>query len=187
MLKVMNHHSMPSLGVVCLMTIAASVGAQTPPPPGMSQRGPQRDRQRPPMEEKFQALRGRWWTRPAVAQKLGLSAEQQQQLDAIFQAGRLRVIDLTAALRKEQVTLEPLAEADRPDESKILAQIDRIEQARAELQKAKAKILLAYCGVLTPEQLKKARAEWLLRGGDVARPWGPAGPQNPRPHHDQPE
>ena len=55
--------------------------------------------------------------------------------------------------------MEPLLAADQPDEGKILAQIDRVAQARAELEKANARMLLGLRRVLTPEQWKTLQAD----------------------------
>jgi len=119
------------------------------PPPPMQPR-------RPPMERSFRGGGpGRWWHNPEMAQKLGLSPEQQQKMDDIFQQHRLHLIDLNAALEKEEAVMEPLMQADQPDEAKILAQIDRVAQARAELEKANARMLLGIRRVLTPDQWKK--------------------------------
>ena len=109
---------------------------------------------------------GRWWTDPALVQKLGLTADQQKRIDTLFQQSRLKLIDLSAGVQKEEAILEPLLEADRPDESQVLAQIDRIAQARAELEKANARMLLGFRGVLTLEQWKKLQAEEPPRHGE---------------------
>jgi Spy/CpxP family protein refolding chaperone len=66
-------------------------------------------------------------------------------MDDIFQQNRLRLIDLNANAQREEITMEPLMAADTPDEPKILAQIDKIAQARAELEKANARFLLGVC------------------------------------------
>jgi Spy/CpxP family protein refolding chaperone len=96
---------------------------------------------------------------PMLVQKLALTADQQKRIDALFQQSRLKLIDLSAGLQKEEALLEPLLEADRPDESQVLAQIDRVAQARAELEKANARMLLGFRGVLTLEQWKKLQSE----------------------------
>ncbi len=126
--------------------------AQGPPPPLRSNR--------PPMERAFHGgPPGRWWTDPALVQRLGLTADQQKRIDALFQQNRLKLIDLSAALQKEEAILEPLLEADRPDEAQVLTQIDRIAQARAELEKANARMLLGFRSVLTLDQWKKLQME----------------------------
>jgi Spy/CpxP family protein refolding chaperone len=94
-----------------------------------------------------------------MVQKLALTADQQKRMDDIFQQNRLRLIDLNASLQKEEAIMEPLVSADQPDEPKILAQIDRVAQARAELEKANARLLLGIRRVLTPEHWKKLQAE----------------------------
>jgi Spy/CpxP family protein refolding chaperone len=90
-----------------------------------------------------------------MAQKLGLTADQQKKMDEIFQQHRLKLIDLNASLQKEEAILEPLVESDQPEESKIVTQIDRVAQARAELEKANARMLLGIRRVLNPDQWKK--------------------------------
>lgn len=95
---------------------------------------------------------GRWWTRPEVIEQLGLSADQRKNLDDILQQHRLKLIDLDAALQREEVTLEPLVSAQPPDDAKVTAQIDRVAQARAELEKANSRMLWQVRRVLTPEQ-----------------------------------
>jgi Spy/CpxP family protein refolding chaperone len=109
--------------------------------------------------EALRGPQGRWWGNPELAQKLGLTADQMKKMDDILQQHRLQLVDLHAAVRKQELTLDPLVSADQPDESKILAQIDRIAQARAELEKANARMLLDIRRVLTLEQWQKLKAE----------------------------
>jgi Spy/CpxP family protein refolding chaperone len=106
---------------------------------------------------------GRWWMDAALAQRLGLSTDQQTKMDAVYQQSRLRLIDLSASLQKDEASLEPLLEVDRPDEGKVLAQIDRVAQDRAELEKANARMLLGLRNVLTPDQWKKLQLEGAQR------------------------
>jgi Spy/CpxP family protein refolding chaperone len=119
---------------------------------------------------------GRWWDNPQVAKDLNLAPDQKQKMDDIFQQSRLKLIDLHAALQREEATLDPLINADSPDETKILAQIDKVAQARAELEKSNARMLLAVRQVLTADQwtkLKTARAQRMATRG--ARGGGPDG------------
>jgi len=97
-------------------------------------------------------LDGKWWTDPRWVQRLGLSGEQQTRMEAVFQQHRLRLIDLRAALDKQEAMLEPLISAERPQEARVLEQIDRVADARADLEKANAKMLWGFRQVLTPEQ-----------------------------------
>ena len=102
--------------------------------------------------------RGRWWNNPELAQKLGLSADQQKRMEAVFQQARPGLMDLSGTVRKEEQSMEPLLAADQPDESKILSQIDRVAQARAELEKANARMLLGLRRILTVDQWKTLQA-----------------------------
>lgn len=113
----------------------------------------------PPMEHMFHDRQhGRWWNDPQLAQQIGLTDQQKQQMDQIFLQHRLKLIDLNASLEKQQVLFRPMIEADQPDETKILGQIDAIAQARAELEKADARMLFDLRKVLTPEQWQKFKS-----------------------------
>jgi periplasmic protein CpxP/Spy len=131
-------------------------GGAPPPAAGQMRRGgmpPQPGR--PPMERAMP----RWWNNPQLVEKLGINADQIKKIDDIFQQHRLKLIDLNAALQKAEVTMEPLMSADQPDEAKVVAQIDRVAQARADLEKANARMLLGIRQVLTPDQWKKLQQE----------------------------
>jgi len=131
--------------------------ADAPPPPMPP---PPMQPNRPPMERSFRmGSPGRWWTDPETVKDLGLTADQQKRMDDLFQQSRLKLIDLNAALQKQEVILQPLLGADQPNESQILSQIDKVAQARAELEKANARMLLGLRSVLTVDQWKKLQAE----------------------------
>ena len=128
---------------------------------------------------------GRWWDDPDFIKKLGLSDDQQKKMDEIFNTNRLRLIDQFAALQKEEAIMEPLVDADPPDEPKLLAQIDRVAQARAELEKANARMLLGLRRQLTHEQFMKLKAERPpmhrpMHGPDPGSDGGPP-PERPQP------
>ena len=102
----------------------------------------------------FGVKSGKWWTSPDMAQKLNLTDDQKRRMEDIFQQHRLKLIDLQASLEKEEISLEPLVGADQPDDAKVFAQVDRIAQARAELEKANSRMLWQVRRVLTPDQWK---------------------------------
>jgi Spy/CpxP family protein refolding chaperone len=124
---------------------------------------------------------GIWWHNPDLVQKLNLTPDQQKRMDDILQQSRLQLIDLRANVEKEEVMMEPMLAANPPDTNKILAQIDHTAQARAELEKANAKMLLGIRNVLTPDQWTKLQTEKrdrmrMRRGGMSGGPDGPRGP-----------
>ncbi|MGA1995231.1 MAG: Spy/CpxP family protein refolding chaperone [Bryobacteraceae bacterium] len=132
------------------------------------------------MERRLEGGPGRWWENQELVQRLGLTADQQKKMEDIFQQSRIKLIDLNAALQKEEAIMEPLMAADQPDETKLLAQIDKVAQARAELEKANGRMLVGMRRVLTPDQWKKLQAEG--PGGRGPVPRGQGGPGGPPPN-----
>jgi Spy/CpxP family protein refolding chaperone len=104
-------------------------------------------------------LKGTWWREASWIKALDLTPEQRKKMDDAFLQNRIRLVDLTAALEKEELLLEPLVESVRPeDEAKIVAQIDKVADARAGLEKANARMLLAFRQILTQDQWNKLQA-----------------------------
>jgi len=130
---------------------------------------------------------GMWWNKPEVITRLAITPDQQKKMEDIFVQSRVQLIDLHASLEKEQLLLEPLMNASPIDQPKALAQIDKIADTRASLEKTNAKMLLSIRGVLTPDQwtkLQAHRAEWHHGdGGPMGGRRGPGGPGGPGEHH----
>lgn len=193
----MRFRSLPSLVLVATLSSAFVIAQQPdgpPPPMGGSSQSPDARggwgfgmrsglRVGPP---------GIWWHNPDLIQKLTLTPDQQKRMDDIFQQSRLQLVDLKANVEKQELLMEPMLAANPPDTNKILAQIDRTAQARAELEKANAKMLLGIRNVLTPDQWTKLQAEErdnrrnrMIHGGPRGSgPVGPGGPGGP-PGSDQ--
>jgi Spy/CpxP family protein refolding chaperone len=117
------------------------------------------------MENAFgpQSAQGRWWNNPRVVERLKLTDLQRKAFDDIYLQHREKLIDLRASLQKAELALEPLVSNAQPDEAKILAQIDKVAQARAELEKANAGFLLAIRSKLTAEQWTQVQAGYANR------------------------
>ena len=101
---------------------------------------------------------GMWWKNPDVAARIGLTAEQQKRIGDLFLQSRVQLIHMHASLQEEQLLLEPLLDATPLDEAKAMAQIDKIADTRADLEKANAKMLLDIRGVLTADQWTRLRS-----------------------------
>ena len=130
---------------------------------------------RPPFERAMGGMgeHGRWWNNPDVVGRLKLTDTQRKSMDDTLQQHKETLIDLRGGLQKAELELEPMLKQDQPNESEILAQIDKVAQARAELEKANARFLLAIRSKLTPEQWKQMEADRASRPhGD----WGRGGP-----------
>lgn len=105
---------------------------------------------------------GKWWKRPRVAEAIGLSPNQSQEIETIFVRSRGRLIDLKADLEKKQAELQDTIEDQSADREEVAERIEKLEDARAELQKARALMLLDMKRVLRPEQwdrLKRMQEE----------------------------
>jgi Spy/CpxP family protein refolding chaperone len=118
--------------------------------------GPGFGEHRPPIERAFggEGTHGRWWNNPKTVEHLKLTDDQRKAFDGILLQHRETLIDLRANVEKAELAMEPLMRDDPPNEAKILSQIDKVAQARAELEKANARYLLAIRSKLTPEQWK---------------------------------
>lgn len=135
------------------LAFAQGPGPAGPGAPGDHGWGP------PPMEHTFHDEHfGRWWNNPKIAQAIGLTDDQKKKMDEIFQQHRLRLVDLHANLEKQQILMHPMIESDNPNETQVLAQIDKIAQARADLEKADAHMLFEIRKVLTTDQWQKLKA-----------------------------
>lgn len=102
---------------------------------------------------------GRWWDDKHVSRALNLRPDQQRRMDDIFEANKGQLLGLYENLQREEQRLSTMSSADLQDESKIFAGIDRVAQARAELYKENAHILLQIRRELDGEQLSRLDKE----------------------------
>jgi Spy/CpxP family protein refolding chaperone len=153
----MKGFGMVRLGLAIAGVLLAGTALAQGPGGGM---GPGFGEHRPPMERALGGggEHGRWWNNPKVIERLKLTDEQRKTFDGILLEHREKLIDLKAGVEKAELEMETLVGADQPDEARILAQIDKVAQSRAELEKANARFLLAIRNKLTPEQWKLVQA-----------------------------
>jgi len=147
------------LGVAIASVLLVSFALAQGPGGGMSGgggMGPGFGQHRPPFEKAMgpEGDHGRWWNNPKVVDALKLTDAQRKEMDATMLAHREKLVDLHANLQKAELEMEPLMGDDQPNEAKILAEIDKIAAARAELEKANARFLLGIRAKLTPDQWK---------------------------------
>jgi Spy/CpxP family protein refolding chaperone len=170
------------------MMMAGVVGAQNAPAPErqpMPVQGTSMLRSPAPAREmrsmgrmRMRTPGGKWWKNSDLVQKVGITDAQIKKIEQIFQDFRLQLIDLNAALEKQELMLEPLIEADQPDEAQVNAQIDKVATARANLEKANTHMLLGIRRVLTTEQWKKLESQ-IQPTPDMMRLMVPAPPAPP--------
>lgn len=88
------------------------------------------------------ALPGRWWDDHRTIKSLKLRPEQQQRMDAIFESNKGTLMTLYTNLEREQQKFVDMPREDLQDETKVFAQIDRIEEARSALEKERFHTLM---------------------------------------------
>lgn len=96
---------------------------------------------------------GRWWDDKKFAKSLGLNGDQQKRMDAVFGQNRDALLLRNDALQKAEDRLEALTRGGKVPESALFAEIDRVAQAKADLEKAYAHMLLQLREEMTPEQV----------------------------------
>ncbi|WP_419805511.1 periplasmic heavy metal sensor [Terriglobus sp.] len=150
---------------LCPLWLAAQNPPQPPvPPPGQA---PMRPDGRPyggrgfgMRDESARILPpGLWWKDPDLSQRLELTPDQQKRIDDTFLQNRVTLIHMHASLDEEELLLEPLLNANPLDQARVLAEIGKIADMRAELEKANAKMLLQIRGVLTQAQWTRLQQE----------------------------
>lgn len=135
----------------------AQLTTPTPPLPPVQLHTPPRIIQmRAPRAEQGSDLNivpsGTWWRYPETIKDLNLTPDQQHRMEDIFRQNRLQLIDLKASLEKEQINLEPYLNTNPPNTDKAMAEISRIADLRADLEKANARMLLGLRAQLTADQ-----------------------------------
>jgi Spy/CpxP family protein refolding chaperone len=147
-----------------LFAVAAPLMAQGPGGGGGGRRGGfggMREGGFPPLRQPMPqysrglqlGLAGRWWDDHKTVKKLTLRPDQQQRMDTVFEANKPVLINLYANLQREESHLASLPPGDLQDESKVFAAIDRVSQARTDLEKEKVHYLLQIRAQLDPPQL----------------------------------
>jgi Spy/CpxP family protein refolding chaperone len=102
---------------------------------------------------------GKWWQRPEVIQKLGLTAEQQQKLDEVFRAAADELIDARADVEKAQVALRGELERPQLRRNDVRAIAARLSDARAKLFERELMMLVDMRGVLNDTQWQRMRKQ----------------------------
>ncbi len=97
----------------------------------------------------------RWWDDRGFVKSLKLRPDQQARMDAIFEQNRNLLVSRFEGLQQAQAQMEQLSSSSSPDESALYAQIDRVAQARAELEKANTHLLLQLRSQMDADQIKR--------------------------------
>lgn len=102
------------------------------------------------------AGQGKWWQSEEYKRELRLTPEQSKKLEDVFQAAVPTLKSLKKALDQAESEFERLLE--RGDDGSVMDQVERVEAARAELNKSHTLMMLKMKRVLTAEQWAKFNA-----------------------------
>ncbi len=145
---------------------AQSGGPASPSKQGQPGRSVQSGQPGPPPSRGGQAgPRGPepWWReRSPFSKELGLTKEQTDRIEKLFQDTRPELNRLDDTLRRRENTLDALIKDDS-SEAMISQQIDKVEDARGKLNKTRQMMLVHMRKALTPLQLAKfetLHAQW---------------------------
>ena len=132
---------------------------------------------------------GKWWRRPQVAQRLQLTADQQNRLDEVFRKSAPELIDMKADVEKAMLELRNHLDGPALNRESIQAAAARVNAARGSLFERELMMLVDMRGVLTVEQWSRVRDNIGERDDRPGPPQGrrsppPGGGQQPRrPRH----
>ena len=84
---------------------------------------------------------------------LNLTADQKTKIEQTFENHRQAILSTTDQLEKDEALLARLLDAEPVDRNAVFTQIDRVIQARSEMERASAVMTLEMRGYLT-------RAQW---------------------------
>ncbi len=107
---------------------------------------------------------GPWWKNSEIANQIHLTDQQKKDIDQSFYQYRLQLIDATAATEKLDMQLDQLMNADDLQEGQINQTLDKLVQARGQLTKIYAGMLISIRKVLQPEQWKSLQNLQAERG-----------------------
>jgi Spy/CpxP family protein refolding chaperone len=98
---------------------------------------------------------GRWWDDKHFTKALHLRSEQQKRMDALFDENKANLVGRYQTLQQEESRMEALSHAPTLDEGALFAQIDRVAQARADLEKANTHLMLQVRKEMDADQIAR--------------------------------
>ena len=100
---------------------------------------------------------GRWWKMPNVVERLDLSTEQQEKLDAIFHTAANELIDRRGDVEKANVALRAELDQAQLNRQNVLRAAARVNEARGKLFERELAMLMDMRGVLNDPQWSRLR------------------------------
>ncbi len=111
---------------------------------------------------------GKWWRRPDIVNRLQITEEQQDKLDAVFRAAANELIDLRGEVEKANVALRGDLDQPQLNRQNIMRDAARLNEARGRLFSRELAMMVDMRGVLNDAQWNRMR-EILDRVGGGAQ------------------
>jgi Spy/CpxP family protein refolding chaperone len=112
----------------------------------------------------------KWWMDGRMRSELGITDQQSAAVEAVWQQSLPRLRDLRHKVDDMDNSVSQMIR-DAVDEPTIVAELDRVESTRAELNKGRTLMLYRMNRVLTADQRAKLKAMWEREhGSDRRRP-----------------
>ena len=118
-----------------------------------------------------------------IAARIGVPQELQAKIQQMAFQSNEQLIGLEADLKRAQLEMEKLLASQKPDANAVLAQVDRVSRAEAEVRKNRLGLMMRIREALGPELWQKLQAEMpshrkmrmKLRKGHTPGEHGPLG------------
>ena len=98
----------------------------------------------------------KWWIDQKLRTELGITDQQSAAVEQIWAKSAPAILDGRKQLQKLEDALSQMT--DVADEAAVKAQIDRVENLRADVSKARTLMIYRMNKVLTPDQRAKVKA-----------------------------
>jgi Heavy-metal resistance len=172
------------LNILAMLLVGAMAQAQSPAPSpsdspqdtlralvqGLQARGQQGGVGRgavgtPPRVVVVTPLNGAWWTNTNLVARLGLTDDQKTKIEKTFENHRQALTSNKDQLEKEETQLAKLLGAETIDRNAVLSQIDRVVQARGEMERTNSVMTMEMREYLTLAQWTQLQSQpiWLER------------------------
>jgi Spy/CpxP family protein refolding chaperone len=145
-----------NLSCLLVSLLSVSVLAQSPPAPAPLQN--QVFVRQSGGKVMIRSEMGKWWKDSNVAKKLQLTDGQIAQLDQTFYDHKMKLVDYSAEMEKEDLKLQNLLDADVPNEGQVGTQVDQVLTARGKLEREYTMMNLDLRKVLSVEQWRQLKS-----------------------------
>ncbi|HYT73918.1 MAG TPA: Spy/CpxP family protein refolding chaperone [Vicinamibacterales bacterium] len=111
------------------------------------------------------AEKPKWWIDSQLRAELGITDQQSLAVDQVWQKSLPKLREARQRLEKLEDVLSQMILENAADESAVIAQIEKTESARAEMNGARTLMLYRMNKLLTAEQRAKVKAMHDRRDG----------------------